>query len=221
MLVTLSCLLFSPSWLLQDPNMQLRTTYKGFTEAVDAYFDHLMARVVPHQASRMPPPSLCRQNQAAAASELTRATSQHQQTWSYLCEKLQSLVTRFSLLSLQYKKGGPIIALQVENEYGSYAKDHHYLTYIKMVTLVLLLFPVLVPPQSALRLPASLLLLPVPQTSAETNAGSVSYPARCCSWGRRGEKTLLSVLIQNCILRTSKSKVGNGRREYPQYIQLA
>ncbi|XP_059575794.1 beta-galactosidase-1-like protein 2 isoform X2 [Alligator mississippiensis] len=72
-----------PSWLLQDPNMQLRTTYKGFTEAVDAYFDHLMARVVPHQ----------------------------------------------------YKKGGPIIALQVENEYGSYAKDHHYLTYIKMAML--------------------------------------------------------------------------------------
>uniref|UniRef100_A0A8C8VR81 Beta-galactosidase n=1 Tax=Pelusios castaneus TaxID=367368 RepID=A0A8C8VR81_9SAUR len=72
-----------PSWLLQDPDMQLRTTYKGFTEAVDAYFDHLMARVVP----------------------------------------------------LQYKKGGPIIAVQVENEYGSYAKDSHYLTYVKMALL--------------------------------------------------------------------------------------
>ncbi|CAM5121186.1 unnamed protein product [Natator depressus] len=72
-----------PSWLLQDPDMQLRTTYKGFTEAVDAYFDHLMARVVP----------------------------------------------------LQYKKGGPIIAVQVENEYGSYAKDPQYLTYIKMALL--------------------------------------------------------------------------------------
>lgn len=31
--------------------MQLRTTYKGFTEAVDAYFDHLMPIVVPLQAS--------------------------------------------------------------------------------------------------------------------------------------------------------------------------
>ncbi|XP_073177192.1 beta-galactosidase-1-like protein 2 isoform X2 [Lepidochelys kempii] len=72
-----------PSWLLQDPDMQLRTTYKGFTEAVDAYFDHLMARVVP----------------------------------------------------LQYKKGGPIIAVQVENEYGSYAKDPQYLTYIKTALL--------------------------------------------------------------------------------------
>uniref|UniRef100_A0A8C0GE97 Beta-galactosidase n=1 Tax=Chelonoidis abingdonii TaxID=106734 RepID=A0A8C0GE97_CHEAB len=72
-----------PSWLLQDPEMQLRTTYKGFTEAVDAYFDHLMTRVVP----------------------------------------------------LQYKKGGPIIAVQVENEYGSYAKDPQYLTYIKMALL--------------------------------------------------------------------------------------
>uniref|UniRef100_A0A663EFA2 Beta-galactosidase n=1 Tax=Aquila chrysaetos chrysaetos TaxID=223781 RepID=A0A663EFA2_AQUCH len=72
-----------PSWLLQDPEMQLRTTYKGFTEAVDAYFDHLMPIVVP----------------------------------------------------LQYKKGGPIIAVQVENEYGSYAKDPNYMTYVKMALL--------------------------------------------------------------------------------------
>lgn len=44
-------LLLFPSWLLQDPEMQLRTTYKGFTEAVDAYFDRLMRVVVPLQAS--------------------------------------------------------------------------------------------------------------------------------------------------------------------------
>ncbi|XP_058520071.1 beta-galactosidase-1-like protein 2 isoform X7 [Ochotona princeps] len=68
-----------PSWLLQDSGMQLRTTYKGFTEAVDLYFDHLMSRVVP----------------------------------------------------LQYKHGGPIIAVQVENEYGSYNKDPAYMPYIK------------------------------------------------------------------------------------------
>ncbi|XP_005880449.1 PREDICTED: beta-galactosidase-1-like protein 2 [Myotis brandtii] len=68
-----------PSWLLRDSGMRLRTTYKGFTEAVDLYFDHLMSRVVP----------------------------------------------------LQYKHGGPIIAVQVENEYGSYNKDPAYLPYIK------------------------------------------------------------------------------------------
>ncbi|XP_012585128.1 PREDICTED: beta-galactosidase-1-like protein 2 isoform X1 [Condylura cristata] len=68
-----------PSWLLQDSGMRLRTTYKGFTEAVDLYFDHLMSRVVP----------------------------------------------------LQYKHGGPIIAVQVENEYGSYNKDPAYMPYIK------------------------------------------------------------------------------------------
>ncbi|XP_070328994.1 beta-galactosidase-1-like protein 2 isoform X3 [Odocoileus virginianus] len=68
-----------PSWLLRDPDMRLRTTYKGFTEAVDLYFDHLMLRVVP----------------------------------------------------LQYKHGGPIIAVQVENEYGSYNKDPAYMPYIK------------------------------------------------------------------------------------------
>ncbi|XP_010640117.1 beta-galactosidase-1-like protein 2 isoform X2 [Fukomys damarensis] len=68
-----------PSWLLQDPSMKLRTTYKGFTEAVDLYFDHLMSRVVP----------------------------------------------------LQYKHGGPIIAVQLENEYGSYNRDPVYMPYIK------------------------------------------------------------------------------------------
>ncbi|XP_048652150.1 beta-galactosidase-1-like protein 2 isoform X2 [Marmota marmota marmota] len=68
-----------PSWLLQDSGMKLRTTYKGFTEAVDLYFDHLMSRVVP----------------------------------------------------LQYKHGGPIIAVQVENEYGSYDRDPAYMPYIK------------------------------------------------------------------------------------------
>ncbi|XP_016071412.1 PREDICTED: beta-galactosidase-1-like protein 2 [Miniopterus natalensis] len=68
-----------PSWLLQDSGMKLRTTYRGFTEAVDLYFDHLMSRVVP----------------------------------------------------LQYKHGGPIIALQVENEYGSYNKDPAYMPYVK------------------------------------------------------------------------------------------
>ncbi|XP_070256157.1 beta-galactosidase-1-like protein 2 [Myotis yumanensis] len=68
-----------PSWLLRDSGMMLRTTYKGFTEAVDLYFDHLMSRVVP----------------------------------------------------LQYKHGGPIIAVQVENEYGSYNKDPAYLPYVK------------------------------------------------------------------------------------------
>lgn len=42
----------------------------------------------------------------------------------------------------QYKKGGPIIAVQVENEYGSYAKDPNYMTYVKMVMVALLLVSV-------------------------------------------------------------------------------
>uniref|UniRef100_A0A8D2NGD3 Beta-galactosidase n=1 Tax=Zonotrichia albicollis TaxID=44394 RepID=A0A8D2NGD3_ZONAL len=79
-----SPLLLLPSWLLQDPEMKLRTTYKGFTEAVDAYFDRLMRVVVP----------------------------------------------------FQYKKGGPIIAVQVENEYGSFPKkDPNYMNYVKMALL--------------------------------------------------------------------------------------
>lgn len=39
---------FLPSWLLCDPDMKLRTTYPGFTEAVDS-FDQLIPRVAPYQ----------------------------------------------------------------------------------------------------------------------------------------------------------------------------
>ncbi|KAI4905305.1 hypothetical protein NFI96_022730, partial [Prochilodus magdalenae] len=72
-----------PSWLLRDKNMKLRTTYSGFTTAVNSYFDKLIPRVAP----------------------------------------------------LQFKRGGPIIAVQVENEYGSYARDEQYLTFIKEALL--------------------------------------------------------------------------------------
>lgn len=44
---------FAPSWLLQDPELRLRTTNKGFVQAVDQYFDHLMARVVPLQVKSL------------------------------------------------------------------------------------------------------------------------------------------------------------------------
>ncbi|KAJ8368845.1 hypothetical protein SKAU_G00088730 [Synaphobranchus kaupii] len=72
-----------PSWLLRDKNMKLRTTYPGFTGAVNSFFDELIPRVAP----------------------------------------------------LQYMRGGPIIAVQVENEYGSYAKDDRYMAFIKEALL--------------------------------------------------------------------------------------
>ncbi|CAL8351308.1 unnamed protein product [Lota lota] len=72
-----------PSWLLRDKNMKLRTTYLGFTKAVDSFFHQLIKRVVPYQHSN----------------------------------------------------GGPIIAVQVENEYGSYAKDAEYMSFIKEALL--------------------------------------------------------------------------------------
>lgn len=37
------------------------------------------------------------------------------------------------LINAQYSEGGPIIAVQVENEYGSYAKDKEYMPFIKEV----------------------------------------------------------------------------------------
>ncbi|XP_056621476.1 beta-galactosidase-1-like protein 2 isoform X2 [Triplophysa dalaica] len=63
--------------------MKLRTTYSGFTTAINSYFDKLIPKIVP----------------------------------------------------LQFKRGGPVIALQVENEYGSYAKDDQYLSFIKEALL--------------------------------------------------------------------------------------
>nr|AAQ14480.1 beta-galactosidase-like protein isoform 1 [Rattus norvegicus] len=68
-----------PSWLLRDPKMKLRTTYKGFTKAMNRYFNNLIPRIA----------------------------------------------------QLQYNKGGPIIAVQVENEYGSYYMDKKYMEYVK------------------------------------------------------------------------------------------
>ncbi|XP_061576200.1 beta-galactosidase-1-like protein 2 isoform X2 [Cololabis saira] len=72
-----------PSWLLRDRNMRLRTTYSGFTDAVNSFFDHLIKKVAPYQ----------------------------------------------------YSKGGPVIAVQVENEYGSYAKDEEYMPFVKEALL--------------------------------------------------------------------------------------
>uniref|UniRef100_A0A669B4J8 Si:dkey-224e22.2 n=1 Tax=Oreochromis niloticus TaxID=8128 RepID=A0A669B4J8_ORENI len=74
-----------PSWLLQDEEMQLRTTYPGFVNAVNLYFDKLISVIKP----------------------------------------------------LMFEGGGPIIAVQVENEYGSFAKDDKYMPFIKNVSVLL------------------------------------------------------------------------------------
>ena len=67
-----------PSWLLRDPSMQLRCSYKPYLKAVDRFFDALIPPLVPLMATR----------------------------------------------------GGPIVALQVENEYGSYGNDKTYLRHL-------------------------------------------------------------------------------------------
>eukprot|EP00794_Sanderia_malayensis_P010739 gene10739-11888_t len=72
-----------PSWLLRDPEMQLRSSYKPFLRAVDRYFDHLMP-----------------------------------------------ILERF-----QFSHGGPVIAFQIENEYGSYGSDSQYMKYLKKAFL--------------------------------------------------------------------------------------
>ena len=39
----------------------------------------------------------------------------------------------YIVVVFKFQEGGPIIAVQVENEYGSYAKDDKYMTFIKNV----------------------------------------------------------------------------------------
>uniref|UniRef100_A0A8C0ACX5 Beta-galactosidase n=1 Tax=Bos mutus grunniens TaxID=30521 RepID=A0A8C0ACX5_BOSMU len=71
-----------PSWLLKDSHMKLRTTHKGFTAAVNHYFDDLIPKI----------------------------------------------------RGFQFQEEGPIIAMQMENEYGSYNLDKRYMPYIKNVS---------------------------------------------------------------------------------------
>lgn len=58
-------------------------------------------------------------------------------------QKIQSFPINISLfysylLCPQYGKGGPIIAVQIENEYGSYNMDKKYMAFVKTVSALLL-----------------------------------------------------------------------------------
>lgn len=91
--------------------MKLRTSYSGFTSAVNSYFDKLIPRITPLQVKYV--------------------LFLFCFVWVFIW--LVLVLNLSPLLSLQYKNGGPIIAVQVENEYGSYAKDERYMSFIKEV----------------------------------------------------------------------------------------
>ena len=67
-----------PSWLLNEPDIRLRSRDPRFLAAVDAYFERLLTPLVPQLATH----------------------------------------------------GGPVIAVQVENEYGAYGDDTAYLAHL-------------------------------------------------------------------------------------------
>ncbi|GAA0069525.1 beta-galactosidase [Clostridium sardiniense] len=73
-----------PAWLLKDDSMRVRSTYKGFLDAVDSYFEELFKYIAP----------------------------------------------------LQITNGGPVIMMQVENEYGSFSNDKDYLKAIKSLMII-------------------------------------------------------------------------------------
>lgn len=102
------------SWLLRDGGMRLRTTHPGFTQAVEAFFDKLIPKVVPLQVT-----PVHRQTDTFSRGSGSRRASR---------------LKRDALFVFQFKKGGPIIAVQVENGYGSFAKDGSYMLFIKEVS---------------------------------------------------------------------------------------
>lgn len=67
-----------PAWLSGTPGLRLRSSDPAYLDAVDAWFDELLPRLVPLQASH----------------------------------------------------GGPIVAVQLENEFGSYGDDADYLVWL-------------------------------------------------------------------------------------------
>ena len=68
-----------PAWLLEEDGMKLRVSYEPFMQAVEAYYQVLLPKIVPYQID----------------------------------------------------KGGNVIMMQVENEYGYYANDKKYLNSMK------------------------------------------------------------------------------------------
>ncbi|MGP6139258.1 glycoside hydrolase family 35 protein [Jeotgalibaca sp. A127] len=70
-----------PAWLLNIPNIRLRSTDSRFIEKVENYFSHLLPKLAPYQVTA----------------------------------------------------GGPVIMMQIENEYGSYGMEKEYLRQTKMI----------------------------------------------------------------------------------------
>lgn len=68
-----------PSWLLADPDMKVRSNYKGYQDAVRRYFSWLLPQIT----------------------------------------------------DLQSSQGGPIFAVQVENEYGSFSFEPAHLVWLR------------------------------------------------------------------------------------------
>lgn len=86
-----------PAWLLQDPDMEVRSNYQPYQEAVEKWITYLAEILRPYQYTHV-----------ASASD--------------------SIPTQ--------EGGGPIIAFQLENEYGSYPdKDNKHLPFIRDLLL--------------------------------------------------------------------------------------
>lgn len=97
--------------------------YPGFVDAVNLYFDKLVSVIKPLMVS-----------QTDSFVRIFHVKTIHERTIGDFSE---TNVYFLLFCSFQFEEGGPIIAVQVENEYGSYAKDDSYMPFIKNVSLLM------------------------------------------------------------------------------------
>lgn len=112
-----------PWWLLKDRDMRLRSTYKGFTNAIDSFYDELIPRIESRQISN---------GGSIIAVQIENEYGYFSQDKEYLLHLKDSLLSRGITVPLftsdgpwgnHYEDGGLSGVLQTGN-FGSSAKSH-------------------------------------------------------------------------------------------------
>jgi len=119
---------FTLSWLLNDPDMQVRSPYPGYMAAVEKYLAKLLPQITDLQVHYNRLANIFRSDVYGRGLYFD----------TIIITKSRCLVTSFEMRNfcffvLQWSHGGPIIAVQIENEYGSYGDDVSYKSLLKEV----------------------------------------------------------------------------------------
>lgn len=118
-------------WNLHEPK-EGEFDFTGIANAVE--FIRIAERLGLYVIAR-PSPYICAEWEFGGLPSWLLA-DKNMQVRSYYEPYLEKVDNYYDVLLAKLKpllqtNGGPIIAMQIENEYGSYGNDKHYLTYIK------------------------------------------------------------------------------------------